>query len=141
METMKRLLVLAVICTAMLLASGCAKKEPQKAVASLPSNPSTGYSWKVYQTNEIFDITSEFVPGESNALGAGGYDRFTLVPTGSGETSVMFLYGRSWEEDPESRLTYNVKIDKNLQIKVESFSGELPGSMEQMPDIPQFEIE
>ena len=136
----KKLLVAVLGCAMLLLAAGCAKKEPQTATVSLPSNPTTGYSWKVEQSNDLFEITSEFAEGEGGALGAGGTDTFTLTPQASGETAVMFMYGRSWEEAPESKIVYNVKIDKNMQITVESVKAEMAGSMEQMPETPQMEV-
>ncbi|MBQ4149519.1 MAG: protease inhibitor I42 family protein [Clostridium sp.] len=136
----KKLLVAILGCAMLLLAAGCAKKEPQTATVSLPSNPTTGYSWKVEQSNDLFEITSEFAEGEGGALGAGGTDTFTLTPQASGETAVMFMYGRSWEEAPESEIVYNVKIDKNMQITVESVKAEMAGSMEQMPETPQMEV-
>ena len=136
----KKLLVAILGCAMLLLAAGCAKKEPQTATVSLPSNPTTGYSWKVEQSNDLFEITSEFAEGEGGALGAGGTDTFTLTPQASGETAVMFMYGRSWEEAPESEIVYNVKIDKNMQITVESVKAEMAGSMEQMPETPQMDV-
>lgn len=136
----KKLLVAILGCAMLFLAAGCAKKEPQTATVSLPSNPTTGYSWKVEQSNDLFEITSEFAEGEGGALGAGGTDTFTLTPQASGETAVMFMYGRSWEEAPESEIVYNVKIDKNMQITVESVKAEMAGSMEQMPETPQMEV-
>ena len=136
----KKSLVAILGCAMLLLAAGCAKKEPQTATVSLPSNPTTGYSWKVEQSNDLFEITSEFAEGEGGALGAGGTDTFTLTPQASGETAVMFMYGRSWEEAPESKIVYNVKIDKNMQITVESVKAEMAGSMEQMPETPQMEV-
>ena len=136
----KKLLAAVLGCAMLLLAAGCAKKEPQTATVSLPSNPTTGYSWKVEQSNDLFEITSEFAEGEGGALGAGGTDTFTLTPQASGETAVMFMYGRSWEEAPESEIVYNVKIDKNMQITVESVKAEMAGSMEQMPETPQMEV-
>ena len=137
---MKKFLAAVLGCAMLLLAAGCAKKEPQTATVSLPSNPTTGYSWKVEQSNDLFEITSEFAEGEGGALGAGGTDTFTLTPQASGETAVMFMYGRSWEEAPESEIVYNVKIDKNMQITVESVKAEMAGSMEQMPETPQMEV-
>ena len=137
---MTKKLWIIVSCGLLLLAAGCAKKEPQTATVSLPSNPTTGYSWKVEQSNDLFEITSEFAEGEGGALGAGGTDTFTLTPQASGETAVMFMYGRSWEEAPESEIVYNVKIDKNMQITVESVKAEMAGSMEQMPETPQMEV-
>ena len=140
MKNTLKILAIAISCAALLMAAGCKKKEPQTAIVNLPSNPTTGYSWKVEQSNELFDITQEYVQGEGGAVGAGGYDTFTLTPRADGDVSVMFLYGRSWEEEPESKLVYNLKVDKNMQIKEESFIGSLPGGLEKLPDIPQLEI-
>ena len=136
----RQMALLLVCCAAFFMLAACAKKEPQTATVSLPSNPTTGYSWKVTQSNEIFDITSEYVQGEGGAVGAGGYETFTLTPTGSGEDAVIFEYGRSWEEGAASEVTYNISVDKQMQIKVNSFKGSLPGTSEEMPDIPQIEI-
>ena len=88
----RQMALLLVCCAAFFMLAACAKKEPQTATVSLPSNPTTGYSWKVTQSNEIFDITSEYVQGEGGAVGAGGYETFTLTPTGSGEDAVIFEY-------------------------------------------------
>ena len=141
MKNTFRILAIAISCAALLLAAGCKKKEPQTAIVNLPSNPTSGYSWKVEQSNEIFGITQEYTSAqEGDIVGAGGYDTFTLTPKADGDVSVMFLYGRSWEEEPESKLVYNLKVDKNMQIKEESFIGSLPGGLEKLPDIPQLEI-
>ena len=51
---MTKKLWIIVSCGLLLLAAGCAKKEPQTATVSLPSNPTTGYSWKVEQSNDLF---------------------------------------------------------------------------------------
>ena len=33
-----------------------------------------------------------------------------------------------------------IKVSKDMQIKVESFTGELPGDIDTMPEAPEFEI-
>ena len=143
MRRITGILAAAVLCAAMFVAAGCAKKAPQTATVTLPSNPTTGYSWTVTQTNELFDITSEYTSEQTgNIAGAGGYDTFTLTPKTDGETTVEFVYARGWEKekDPESTATYQVKVDKNMQITVESYAGSLPGSAEEVPELPEMEI-
>ena len=61
--------------------------------------------------------------------------------------SIALIYAflqnreRSFEENStEMRLTYGIKVSKDMQIKVESFTGELPGDIDTMPEAPEFEI-
>lgn len=131
-----------------LVAAGCAKKEPQKATLSLPSNPSTGYEWFVEQDPELFDIDSELADDtdgndEGEALaGAGGTEVFTLTPKAEGTTTVTFSYERSWEDaEPESTLTYTIKVSKDMQISVEAFAGDVAGDISELPELPELVIE
>jgi hypothetical protein len=39
------------------------------------------------------------------------------------------------------RLTYGIKVSKDMQITVESFTRELPGDIDTMPEAPEFTIE
>lgn len=132
---------------AMLLMAGCAKKEPQTAKLSLPSNPSTGFEWFVEQDPELFDVASEYADAQEDeedepAVGAPGTEVFTLTPKAEGTTTVNFLYERSWEdEEPESRLTYTLKIDKNMQITVEAMTAALGGDISELPETPELVIE
>ena len=131
------------IAAALLLVSGCGKKEPQTAKLVLPSNPTTGYTWEAAQTEEIFAIESEFVQeeAEDGKVGVGGTDVFVLTPKEKGQTKVTFEYGQHWEGgETGSTLTYEFEVDKNLQIKVVSMTGSLPGDADTLPEIPQPEI-
>ena len=131
-----------------LLMAGCAKKEPQTATLTLPSNPSTGYEWFVEQDQELFDIDSEMADDtdgndEGEALvGAGGMEVFTLTPKAAGTATVTFTYERSWEDaEPEASMTYTLKVTKDMQISEEAFAGDLPGDISELPELPELVIE
>lgn len=144
---MDRKLILFVIlgCLAM-MATGCAKKDPQTATISLSSNPTTGYAWEVTQNPELFDISSEYTEdaNEEQMVGVGGTEKFVLTPKESGTCDVEFCYRRSWEEEDQydTKLSYTLKINKSKQIKVESFRGDMAGDIsgENISQIPEFEI-
>ena len=126
------------------LAAGCAKKAPQRAVLTLPSNHTTGYQWTVTQEPELFEVSSEYTENkqENGAVGVGSSEVFILTPIKDGLTEVCFAYARPWEEgDPDSVLRYKLKVSKNKQIQMQSFSGAMPGEIDELPDIPSLVIE
>lgn len=159
--------ILGVFGACALLLCGCGNSTPQTATIALPANPTTGYSWEVTQTEELFDVTSEYqqgaAGGEAEArndeaearndeaeaqsgetemlAGAGGTEVFVLTPKAKGETEVTFAYEREWEDaEPVSSLTYTLKVDWRRKIKVISVTGELDGNMDTVPALPEPEI-
>ncbi len=136
-------------CMALLMA-GCAKKDPQTATLTLPSNPTTGYEWMVTQEPELFEISSQFAEDvtenedeeEMALVGAGGTETFKLTPKAAGTATVEFTYERSFEDaEPESSLKYTIKVTKDMQLSVEAFAGDMPGDIAEMPELPQLVIE
>ena len=127
--------------------TGCGAKKPQKAILTLESNPTTGYQWIVEQDPEIFDISSEYkedtVEGTTEQMvGVGGKETFTLTPKKEGSTEINFLYKQPWDEESlYTRLTYQIKVDKNMQIQVESSSGQMGEDISEVPEMPEFRIE
>ncbi len=139
----KRIMSVILIAAVLLLVSACGKKEPQTAKLALPSNPTTGYTWEATQTEPIFDITSEFAQDEAEEgmVGVGGTDVFVLTPKEKGKTKVTFEYGQHWDGgEIGSTINYELEVDKNLQIKVVSMTGDLPGDADTLPEIPELEI-
>ena len=144
MKFRKSIAAVCLLACMMLMIAGCAKKNPQTATLEVPSNPTTGYEWTVTQDPELFEISSTYKADEENegVVGAGGTQTFVLTPKEAGNTTVEFLYERSFEENStEMRLTYGIKVSKDMQITVESFTGELPGDAETMPEAPELTIE
>ena len=131
----------------MFILTGCGAKKPQKAILTLESNPTTGYQWIVEQDPEIFDISSEYkedtVEGTTEQMvGVGGKETFTLTPKKEGSTEINFLYKQPWDEESlYTRLTYQIKVDKNMQIQVESSSGQMGEDISEVPEMPEFRIE
>ena len=144
---MKRKLTIAAVACVLLMAglSGCGSKAPQTATLALSSNETTGFTWEAVQTNPIFTIQSEYVPDDTGGEildGVGGTDTFVLTPKEKGDTTVTFTYARPWEGgEVGSILTYEFRVDGNLQIEVVSMKGEIPGNAESMPEIPEVIIE
>ena len=67
-------LTAALILAAMLLSACGQSKPPQTVTIPLASNPTTGYSWQVSQSKELFTVESTYSSDETEALsvGAGG---------------------------------------------------------------------
>ena len=115
---MKKLLMAIV---AIFLLSACGKEEltPQTVTFILDSNPTTGYSWQVEQSEELFEVKSSFAAEETDkpVTGAGGEEMITLVPLKAGKTEVTLTYARPWEGGEQAdQLVYTFEIDKNLQV-------------------------
>ena len=146
---MRRTKTLAAVSILLLMISlsACGAKKPQKATLALASNPTTGYQWVVEQDPEIFDISSDYVENTSEGtteqmVGVGGTETFTLTPKKEGSTKIDFLYKQPWDDESlDTRLTYQIKVDKNMQIKVESSSAQLGGVMSEIPEMPPLNIE
>ena len=146
----KRYFAVLLMISCMLLMAGCAKKEPQTATMTLPSNPTTGYEWMVTQDPELFEISSQYSEDvdkvedeeEMALVGAGGTEVFKLTPKTAGTGTVEFTYERSFEDaEPETRLTYSITVTKDMQIKVESMTGEMGGDISEVPQMPELIIE
>lgn len=68
-------------------------------VLSLPSNPSTGYSWIVTEESDIFSKESENYINDSNAaglVGAGGTTQLHFVAQAEGSGTATLRYAQNW---------------------------------------------
>ena len=112
MKFRKSIAAVCLLACMMLMIAGCAKKNPQTATLEVPSNPTTGYEWTVTQDPELFEISSTYKADEENegVVGAGGTQTFVLTPKEAGNTTVDFLYERSFEENStEMRLNPRIR--------------------------------
>ena len=115
---MKKILI-GIVALFLLSACGKEKLTPQTVTFTLDSNPTTGYSWQVEQSEELFEVKSSFAAGETDkqVTGAGGEETITLVPLKAGKTEVTLTYARPWEGGEQAdQLVYTFEIDKNLQV-------------------------
>jgi predicted secreted protein len=82
---------------------------------SLPSNPTTGYSWTVdYDYVLLKQGTEEFEDAiasqNSMRVGAGGTQVFQFTPISTGKTTIYFVYKRSWENIVADTRSFHVEI-------------------------------
>ena len=67
----------------------------------LPSNPTTGYSWRLLSAprgSVVRLVGSEYRPPASQAIGSGGEEHWTLQPVKSGSTYLKMDYVRSGKD-------------------------------------------
>lgn len=118
---MKRIIILAF--AAALIISACGKEAPapQTVTVTLKSNPTTGYSWQVSQTEELFQVSRSYLQNEhpEGMVGAGGNETFKFIPLKTGRTEVTLTYARPWEGGEQAdQVVYVFEIDHDLQVKM-----------------------
>ena len=118
---MKKLLFIALAAVLVLSACGQEDVPPQTVSFKLDSNPSTGFSWQVEQSEELFEVKTEYTEEETEEPinGAWGVETITLSPIKAGKTEVTLTYARPWEGGEQGdQLVYTFEIDRNLQVIV-----------------------
>jgi len=92
--------------------------KPQKEViVTLPSNPTTGYSWEMVEQGEdaaVVVVAKEFRAsiGASGRIGAGGAEHFRLRLLKAGRFTVTFVYRRSWEKEQEPERIFRIILEE-----------------------------
>ena len=82
----------------------------QKAVVSLWSNPTTGYSWSeqaaIQNSTLVRQLDHKFVaPTDSKVVGAAGTEVWAFQAAATGETTVTLQYGRPWSGGEKAAYT------------------------------------
>jgi inhibitor of cysteine peptidase len=78
---------------------------------SLPSNPSTGYSWEPEYSKETMRLhETKSVLDDSSEIGGGGREVFTFQATRVGHSRIEMNYQRPWEGVPEKTVSFDVHI-------------------------------
>lgn len=86
----------------------------------LKSNPTTGYLWQLARpldNNIINLVSSQYIPPETNLIGAGNKEVWIFKALKSGKTSIILKYIRPWENDrPVEQKVFiiNIKRKKNI---------------------------
>ena len=82
--------------------------------ASIFSNPTTGYGWRISDSSEDGILEKDGSPlyetPDSGLMGAGGTETWTFNVIGSGG-SVSLEYVREWEESPEPEWTLEITVE------------------------------
>ena len=113
---------LALLAIVLLVAMGCAAKKVYREgtatisgrageliIVELASNPTTGYSWMVTGQPDPTVATlmeTDYQTSPSTTLGlGGGYQRWTFRLVAPGTSTIVFSYGRTWENAPAQNAT------------------------------------
>lgn len=117
---MKRIisLILALL-TAWALCPLCLAEDTQ---VSLEWNPSTGYSWKIFSSDETAVLIEDdgIVKEETDLVGAPTTASFRIRGIQAGETDLTFTYARPWETEaaPNFRFTLPVTVDEARNVRL-----------------------
>lgn len=81
-------------------------------IIELQGNPSTGFSWELFHTDEtILRLVGEpEFTQQGNMLGSGGTFTFTFEAVDPGETSLVLVYHRPWEVDTAPEDTFELTV-------------------------------
>ena len=85
----------------------------EKLLVTLESNPTTGFSWFVDEINErvlVQQGETEYEGSGPPIPGSGGTETFIFEAVGTGETTLVLIYHRPWEEGVDPIETYSVTI-------------------------------
>ena len=79
----------------------------------LPSNPSTGYQWKLSVSSGLKVLNKKYIQSttSSGIVGAGGYELWEIQTIKPGANWVKACYSRPWEKvAPIKTFLLNVKV-------------------------------
>ena len=88
----------------------------QDIVILLPSNPTTGYSWRLAESRpDMLKLTGREYRTRRKSeglVGAGGVEEWRFTPLDRGKTTLVFEYVRLWEKEtpPIGRKTFTIDI-------------------------------
>jgi len=87
----------------------------QTLTITLPSNPTTGYSWQVTQIDlktlkQQGEAEYRQSPGSKDLVGAGGTETFHFEALQAGETTLQLAYHRPWENGVPPIQTFSVTV-------------------------------
>jgi inhibitor of cysteine peptidase len=114
------LLSVAVFAETALTEADCGKtvrlRPQEEAIVTLPSNPTTGYSWELAEQGvdaAVVIVSKEFrtSAGASGRVGAGGLEHFRLRLEKAGRFTVTFVYRRAWEKEKEPERIFRITLE------------------------------
>lgn len=79
----------------------------------LPANPTTGYAWTLAEVDT--DVLKpppeeEYLPPQTDAMGAGGISIWRFEAVGPGTTTLRLVYRRPWEEEAPPAETFDFTV-------------------------------
>lgn len=87
----------------------------KECTITLPSNPTTGYQWKLGNkpnSKVVSDVVSEYNAPAEPIPGRGGTETWTFMAAGKGTTAIVLKYIRPWERTakPARTQVFNVTV-------------------------------
>jgi len=78
---------------------------------SLPSNPTTGYTWEAeFDGNRLRLKEKRFGAETPRRFGSGGEEQFVFAALKAGKTTVVLRYKRPWETCPVEERKYRIAV-------------------------------
>ncbi|MCR5088536.1 MAG: protease inhibitor I42 family protein [Oscillospiraceae bacterium] len=115
---MKKIIIVTLLAVMALAACGN-ETALQTVTFTLDSNPTTGFSWQVTQSEDLFEVKKDYVSDRTDEAlsGVGGRETIVLTPTKAGKAEVTLTYARPWEGgEAGDQLVYSFEVDRNLQV-------------------------
>lgn len=115
------LLSVAAFAETVLREADCGKtvrlRPQEEAIVTLPSNPTTGYSWEMVEQGvdaAVVVVSKEFrtSAGAAGSVGAGGLEYFRLRLLKAGRFTVTFVYRRPWEKEQEPERIFRITLEE-----------------------------
>jgi len=86
----------------------------QALTLSLPSNPSTGYRWRVENSaSSVLRILSPEVysaPEEEEVVGSAGVSTWRFLANSTGDAQLVLVYQQPWAADVAPVQTFDCKV-------------------------------
>jgi len=106
-----------------MLLFGCEKDNGTLEI-SLDGNPTTGYEWsyQIADMSILSCLSDQYTADnqDTNTVGTGGIYKFIFEGQKEGTTTILFKYGRSWEDEPIEVKKYVIKVDSDKRVTIVS---------------------
>ena len=123
---MRKAFLFLVVCVFLICSTAVAETAVAQGLSvAYDENPSTGYLWEVVSADEsivkVTDAGYQQAADSEDLCGAGGRHSWLLQGVSEGQTTIVFALKRP-NADPDSTITYDVKVDSNLTVAVLAIS-------------------
>jgi inhibitor of cysteine peptidase len=88
----------------------------ESLVVTLPSNASTGYSWKLAENSDegvLQEVGHEYIATQTNLVGAAGKELWTFKALQDGTSTIHMEYIRPWEAGTPPAETFSLTVVVN----------------------------
>lgn len=88
-------------------------KPDHEIVATLPSNPTTGYQWQLMKPlaeSTVKLVSHVYDPPQTGLVGAGGEEIWIFRTVSPGEAEIVLGYLRSWEKGKPPAYIRNIRL-------------------------------